>query len=394
MKGHVRKRGSRWAVVVDLGRDPATGRRLRRWHSGYTSKHEAEEARVRILHRLGRGEYVEPSKLTVREFLIEQWLPAAEPSLRRSTFESYSRNVRLHIAPDPAGAEQGVGIGHVRLQALTPATLTAFYGDRLRRGRQNPKRRGEPLSPRSVRYMHAIVHRALRDALRWGLLVRNPADLAEPPSHHATKPAAPKTWTADELRAFLAHVSSEPLYPLWVLYATTGVRRGEALGLHWTDVDLDSAYASIRESSVSVAYRVEASEPKTAKGRRALALDAATVAALRAHRATQAEGRLALGAGYQDEALVFARADGTPLHPEAVSEAFARAVKAAGLRRIRLHDLRHTWATLALQAGVNPKVVSDRLGHATVSFTLDTYSHVMPGLQEEAAMTVAALVLG
>jgi integrase len=381
MRGHVRKRGRKWAVVLDVGRDPLTGKRKREWHSGYNTRREAEDARIRLLAAAQRGEHVEPSKLTLGEFLEDKWLPARQASLAPSTSESYSRNVRVHIKPK---------LGSARLQGLTPDALNAFYADRLRVGRRD----GKGLSPRMVRYLHSIIHKALADALRWGYVVRNVADAAEPPSPSAAKAKPPKTWSALELRRFLEHVREDRLYALWLLYGTTGLRRGEALGSHWPDVDLEAGYMSMVEASTSVAYRVTPSRGKTERSRRRVALDPATVAALRAHRKRQATERLAFGPAYQDHGLVFCREDGTPIHPERVSGMFAAHVEVAGLPRIPLKNLRHTWASLALQADVHPKVVSERLGHATVSFTLDTYSHVMPGLQEDAAATVAELVLG
>lgn len=195
--------------------------------------------------------------------------------------------------------------------------------------------------------------------------------------------------------AVCLRVHDDRLYGMWLLYATTGLRRGEALGLKWSQLDLERGQAAISEARVTAGYAVRESTPKTDRGRRSVALDPATVAALREHRKRQVSEQLAYGAGYvQTGGLVFVQEDGRPLHPDRVSKVFGTHVSALGGTRITLHGLRHTWASLALQAGVNPKVVSERLGHATVSFTLDTYSHVMPGMQEDAAAAVAALVLG
>ena len=170
------------------------------------------------------------------------------------------------------------------------------------------------------------------------------------------------------------------------------MRRGEALGLGWDAVDLDSARISIRRALVVVDYQLVWSEPKTPRSRRVVALDAGSVAALRAHRKRQLEERLAWGPAYEDSGLVFTREDGTPLHPEAVSAQFKRHAQEAGLAPIRLHDLRHSYASAALAAGVHVKVVSEQLGHSTVALTLDTYSHVIPALAEDAAERVAALI--
>jgi integrase len=182
-----------------------------------------------------------------------------------------------------------------------------------------------------------------------------------------------RTWSADELRAFLASVRADFLYPLWLLAATTGMRRGEIAGLIWPNVDLDAARLSVRRTVVSVGYQAEWSEPKTDRGRRSVALDPFTVESLREHRARQPEQRLLLGIDVPHE-LVFAREDGSTLHPERISKIFDQHVRRSSLPRIRFHDLRHTYATLALQAGVHPKVVSERLGHADIALTLNVYS--------------------
>lgn len=217
-----------------------------------------------------------------------------------------------------------------------------------------------------MRYCHAILRKALSDAVRWNRIARNVADSADPPSASASKATEMRTWSARELRAFLASVRGDCLYPLWLLAATTAL--------------------------VVVAYQVEWSEPKTERGRRSIALDPATVEALRQHRARQLEERLLLGVALPHE-LVFAREDGSTLHPERISKIFEQHVRRAGLPRIRFHDLRHTHATLAFQAGVHPKVVSERLGHADIALTLNVYSHAVPALQETAAVLVASLIL-
>ncbi len=172
------------------------------------------------------------------------------------------------------------------------------------------------------------------------------------------------------------------------------MRRGEVAGLRWGDLDPEAGRLAVRRSLVTAGYAVSWSEPKTERSRRSVALDPGTLDAVRAHRARQAQEKLALGAAYADEDLVFCREDGRPLHPERLSKLFAACVREAGLRPIRLHDLRHTHATLALQAGVHPKVVSERLGHGDVGITLNVYSHVVPAMEEEAAARVAALVFG
>jgi integrase len=267
--------------------------------------------------------------------------------------------------------------------------LNALYAELLENGRCNGK---GGLSPRTVRYTHSVLRMALADAVGWKLLIRNVAASANPPAkaQAGTKP----TWTAQQLRRFLEQVGDDRLYPAFLLAAMTGMRRGEVLGLGWGAVDLDGAKLTVERSLVSVDYAVRMEEPKTAKGRRVIALDPATVAALKAHQGAQLDERLEMGGEWGNELdLVFTREDGSPIHPQSFSEAFEKHAAAAKLPKLPLHGLRHTHATLALRAGVHAKVVSERLGHASVAFTLDTYTDALPDMQETAAGMVAALVL-
>ena len=202
-----------------------------------------------------------------------------------------------------------------------------------------------------------------------------------------------RTWSAEDVETFIDHVANDRLYAMWVFLLTTGVRRGEVAGLRWEDVDLIAGRVQIRQTRVAVGYDVDVGQPKTARSKRSLALDPATVEVLRAHRTAQLEERLFCGPAWQECGLVFVAPDGAPLHPDRITKLFDRAVLESGLRRIRLHDVRHTHATLALAAGVHPKVVSDRLGHSSTTVTLDVYSHVTPRLQEEAATTIASLFM-
>ena len=381
MRGHVRKRGTTWAVVIDIGRDAATGKRRQKWHSGYRTRKEAERALTDILTRLERGSYVNPSRQSLAAFL-EEWLPASQIELRESTYESYARNVRVHIVPR---------LGGVELQRLNAMSLNAFYADLLRCGRADGT---GGLASRTVRYIHTILHSALADAVRWNLLSRNPADQATPPSARAAQSPEMRAWTAEQLRAFLTHVGEHRMYAAFLLAGTTGMRRGEVAGLKWADIDFERSRLAVRRALVTIGYEVAWSEPKTDRGRRSVALDHHTVAALRAHRARQAQERLALGPAYSDEDLVFAREDGSAPHPERLSKVFAGEARKAGLGVIRFHDLRHTYATIALQAGVHIKVVSERLGHSDIALTLNIYSHAIPALEEAAADRVADVIFG
>jgi integrase len=379
MRGSIRKRGSTYTYWLDIGRDPATGKRRQRTKGGFRTKRECQAALNEAIAAVQGGTFVEPSKRTVRSFLLEEWLPAVQvANLRPGTWENYRIHVQAHIVP---------ALGTVERQRLSPAQLNAFYRYLL----AEAGKLGQGLAPKTVRNIHNILHRALKDAVRWGYLVRNVAEAADPPKG---KSAEMRVWSPDQLRAFLEHVREDHLYAFWLLIATTGMRRGELAGLRWADVDLDAGRLSVRQPRVVVANQPQASEPKTTRGRRSLALDPVTVSALRRHRARQLEHKLAVGARYQDSGLVFTWLDGSPIHPLRFSRSFEQHARRAGLPKIRLHDLRHSYASAALAAGVPAKVISERLGHATIAVTMDIYSHVLPGLDREAADTVARLILG
>lgn len=381
MKGSVRRRGSGWEYY-HRELDPGTGRWRQRSKGGFPTRAEAVAALRAVLYGMDRGAYVSPTKLTVREYLEERWLPAITMTLRPSTHASYTRVIRLHVTPR---------IGAVPLQKLDPMMLNEVYLQLLTNGRV---RGAGGLSVRTVRYVHFILHRAMRDAMRWQLVTRNVTEAADPPKESAHLRPEIQTWSADTLREFLCGTRGDRRHTAWLLLASTGMRRGEVLGLRWADIDFGGGQLAIRQTLITADLITLFGEPKSRRSRRVVALDATTLDALQRHRRTQLEERMALGPAYPDQDLVFTRADGRPYEPDEFSREFDRKQRRLGVPRIRLHDLRHTWATLALQSGIHPKVVSERLGHSTIAITLDTYSHVTPSMQRDAANQVAALIFG
>jgi integrase len=216
---------------------------------------------------------------------------------------------------------------------------------------------------------------------------------ADPP--RLTKGADMEAWSGQDLRRFLAEVKEDRLYPLYLLAATTGMRRGELLGLRWVDLDLEKARLSVMQTLISVAYKAQFSEPKTKRSRRTIAIDPATLAALKAQRAApKGRERLAWGPAWTDTGLVFTREDGHFIHPEAVSQGFEALTVRLQLPKLSFHGLRHSYATLALASGMKPWDLSDRLGHSSVAFTLQVYRHAIPAAQDEAASAAAAFILG
>jgi integrase len=375
MRGHIARKRDRFYIVFDVGQDPATGKRRQRWHSGpdrrgWTSKREAERALRQLLTSHDHGTYVDPAAITVGEYL-EAWLPTMR--LRPSTMSVYRVQLSAYVLPR---------IGAVRLQQLTPDHLDRLYVELERAG----GRRGRPLSAKTVRNVHVMLHKALERAVQRTLIARNPAALAEKPKprRHELRP-----WTADETATFLTAAAGDRLAAAFWLMATAGVRRGEALGLMWPDLDLDRGTVSIRRALVLVGNTPTLSQPKTEAGRRSIPLATQAVSALRSHRRRQAEERLAYADVHAGGDLVFAQEDGSPVHPNRFLDAFHRISKTAGLRATRPHDLRHGWATRALEAGVPAKVVQEVLGHASAMVTLDIYSHVVPGMKADATQLVA-----
>ncbi len=280
-------------------------------------------------------------------------------------------------------------LGRVKLADLNALLVQNLYAELLACG--SVRRPGGPLAPATVGVVHRVLRKACNDAVVWGLLPRSPLVGVKPPRAEGTEM---RTWTPEEVREFLTAVTDDRLYALWVLVLSTGMRRGEVAGLRWSDVDLDAQVLAVRQTRVSVAGEVHASDPKTRASRRQISLDQLVVSVMRAHRRHQLEERLAWGPAWVDSGYVFTREDGGPLHPERITVLFGRLVEETGLPKIRLHDLRHTSASLALAAGIHPKIMSERLGHASVAITLDLYSHVTPGLQTEAAEKLGAMILG
>lgn len=386
-----------WQFVVDLGAGPGPDgewrERRQAKRRGFATKREAQEALDELKVSSKAGTYVAPGRTTVKEFLEDEWLPAVRRRLAESTWESYERNVRHHIVPN---------IGGIQLQALDGGALNRLYATLLESGRKRGTQ-SAGLKPRTVRYISTILHSALKDAVKWRKVPLNAADQATPPSAKSAKSPEMKTWTGRELAAFLERTADDRYGKAWAFLATTGARRGEALGLRWADLDLDAGMASIRQQCIplpkaSGTGREARIVPGTkTDDSRVIELDRRTIMMLRAWKAEQNRERLALGAGYADHDLVFPRPDGDPFHPEAFSKTFDRRVRQKAfddLPTIRLHDLRHTWATLALEAGVDVAIVSKRLGHSSPVITWQTYQHVRKGMQTDAAEKVADAIFG
>lgn len=383
MRGSIQKKGNRWYAVVYDGVNPATGNYRRRWVPAGTRRGDAEKLLADLVKRSHEGQPVVSDKMTLGEYLTKRWLPIQEARLRKSTYDSYRRNIELHVLP---------GLGSRPLDKLTPEDVDVFYAELLvsgdkRKHRRDPGPKG--LSAKSVHNIHVTLNKAMSDAARKGTVVRNVVALADPPSLTG-RGGRIRTWDAEQLGRFLDDIASHRLAPVFHLAAHTGMRRGELLGLRWCDVDWAGQRLSIRQARVSVGYAVSIDDVKTATSRRTIDLDAGTVQVMRAwfeRRTVERGGRAPDG-----DDLVVAKEDGTLIHPDVFSQVFDRRVAKLDVPRIALHDLRHTHATLLLWAGVPVKVVSERLGHANVAFTMNVYQHVLPGMQAEAADAFARII--
>jgi integrase len=334
---------------------------------------------VQLLHQRDGGIDAPPGKLAVGEYL-QRWLEDyAKGNTAPRTYERYEQIVRQHLIP---------ALGAIPLARLRPQHIQACYSEARQAGRIDGKDGG--LSAQTVLHHHRVLREALHHAVRWQLLARNPADAVEaprPPRHEM------RVLTPDGVQRLLAACEDSELYAIVFVAVATGLREGEILALRWSDVDLHGSSAHVTRTLQYVSGRgLLFREPKTSRSRRRVSLSRETVAVLSEHRRRQLERRLALGPGYEDQNLVFVGSAGKPIPPYSVSQRFATLVKAAGIGPLRFHDLRHTSATLMLSAGVHPKIVSERLGHSGVAITLDTYSHVLPGLQEEAANLLDAFL--
>jgi integrase len=349
------------------------GKRSRKYLYGKTRR-EVQEKLVRALREKQQGLPAQDERRTVEDF-VQQWLrDSARPKVRPSTYERYETLLRLHVLPT---------LGRLPLARLGPQHLTELYRAKLSEG----------LSARTVTHIHRVFHSALKQALRWGFVPRNVCDAVDPPR---PQPAEMATLTPEQARALLKTARGHPLEALFVLALTTGMRRGELLGLKWADLDLDERHLQVRRTVQPVAGGgFHEQPPKSAKGRRRIPLGASSVAALGAHKARQAARRLANPHAWEDLGFVFTNELGRPVDGQnMLRRSFYPLLESAGLPRIRFHDLRHTAASLLLRQGTHPKVAQEILGHSQISVTLDTYSHVSPGIQDAAVKALDALLGG
>ena len=362
---HIRKRGPRrWEVSVHLGGGK------RRWLSVRGTKRQAERAAARLEEDVQTGALVEPTAATVGDYL-EQWLET-QVRLQNAprTYQDYRYHVQRFLQPR---------LGHLKLTQLRPLHLQGLYVTLRQQG-----------LTRTVDYVHQVMRKALNDAVKLQLLARNPALAARPPRSRTQPVDIP---SVEIVRAALAAIRGTDLELPIRLAVTTGVRPGELVALRWRDFDLETGRARIRQSLQRIkGHGLVFAPTKTHRSTRTIALDASVVQQLKEFQACQAAHRRQLGSLYDNQDLVFTQADGRPIEPSVMLNRFQRALQRAGLPSLRIKDLRHVHASIMLGEGVHPRVVQEQLGHASITLTLDTYSHVTPGIQSEAVQRVGKVL--
>jgi len=367
-KGSIIKRGNAYAVKV--GYRGMDGKWRQVWRSAKTPR-QAELLRNKLLAEHDAGTLTQ-TKGNLGDYL-NRWLNEyATTNLSPSTFKGYEYIVRYHLVPT---------IGGLPLKNLRPEHLQSYYTGKIKAG----------LSSTSVRHHHTLLHRAFKQACQWGIMSRNPADMVKAPSNRRLEM---HTLTESQVNEVLGKATTDTYHCLFYLALQTGLRRGELLGLRWTDIDLTLAEMSVSRSAVQCpGGKVIFKTPKTTRSRRTVALSPQTCIVLRQYLDNQMTIRARLRITFAKDALIFSQLDGNPLKGNTVWNAWHIMLKRMGITDIRFHDIRHTMATAMLRAGVHPKIVQERLGHASIATTLDLYSHVSPGLQQAAAAKLDSIFM-
>jgi integrase len=378
MRGSIIKRSEdSYRIKVSLGKDSVTGKYTSHYETLRGNKVQAEKRLRELLTELDKGIFVKPDKATLGEYLKSWLLDYCRPNLSPRTQELYSYICEKHVLPT---------LANIPLVDLRPQHLQRLYAEKVSAG----------LSNRTVQLIHITLHKALKNAVKTGLLVRNITESVDTPKIQRREM---HVMNESDIHLFLEMARNTEYYSLFYTSLFTGMRRAELLALRWSDVDLLLCQLSVTRSmqylnNATAENRITFKEPKTVKSRRLIALSPSTTSVLREHRQAQDKLRESLSlAPISDNDLVFCHYDGTPLLPNSVTHAWMKLVRRCGMKGVRFHDARHTHASLLLKQGVHPKIVQERLGHTGIAITLDLYSHVAPGLQQAAANKFDDIVL-
>lgn len=373
-------KGKKYKIIIEAGKDPKTGNRKRIIRRFTGRKPDAEREMANIIRDLEQGTYIEPSKTTLREYL-QYWLDNyAATNLAPSTFASYNRIVNSHIVPE---------LGRVELMKLVPTQIQSYYTKKLQDGRKDKKEGG--LSARTVQYHHRVLREALQHAMKWQMIIRNPADATEPPK---PEKSAIHPLTPDQLDKLLEVADGHRDKWLIMFAAYSGMRQGEILALTWPAVDIEGRepFARVQQTVGYINGKGFVFRPigKSKKSLREIALTDMAVTALKQQSKLQAADKLKTPPTetYEDTGLIFATDRGKPIDPSGLTRRFKALLVKAGFPDARFHDLRHSFATMLLSQGIHPRVAQEILGHETISITMDTYSHVIKGMQKEAMQKI------
>jgi integrase len=360
VSGHVRARGEKtWELKFDLGTDPLTGKRMTRYHSFKGNKREAEVELTRLMAAANKGDYVDPSKATLADFL-DRWETWASTQVSAKTLERYKELAKHHVRPH---------LGSAKVQKLRAVNFAELYG----KLQQSKADGGAGLAPRTVGHVHRLMHRVLGHAVKWGVIANNPVASAEPPR---VQRAEIEILAPDQVKIVLKALRDGPLYPVAVVGLATGMRRGEIVALRWSDLDLDQGKIRVERSLEQTNAGLAFKAPKTKAGRRSISIPTSIVTELRTHWRRQQEQRLSLGLGKAaSDDLAFARHDGTPWPPDSLTADWARAIRILKLPKVTLHALRHTHVSQLIASGLDVVTVSRRIGHSNPTVTLGVYAH-------------------
>lgn len=367
MRGSIRKKDNAWQYTVDIGTDPVTGKRKRKSKGGFRTKKECEKALAEIITELEKGDYFEISKITFQNYLYK-WIENYKSNLSPRTYQRYICDIKNYISKY---------LGQIDLNELKPLHIQQFYKFCL----EDLK-----LSPTTVIHFHAVIHKSLDQAVKWQIIKNNVANAVTKPKKIRKELIV---WNQKEVNLALDRLKDMTIYCPTLLALTTGMRRGEILGLTWDNIDFEKEVIYVQKQLQKINDQLILVQPKTKRSIRKITLPNNIIPLLKDLRKEQFKNKLYFGETYNTSDFVICQNDGRPYDPSYVTKNFGRIIrrvsKELDIPVISFHDLRHTHATLLLKAGVNPKVVAERLGHTTVSMTLDTYSHVLPDMQQEVA---------
>jgi integrase len=361
VKGYIRKRGKVYSFTVDIGKDPITGKRKQKTRSGFKTKKEAQAALAELINKVEKGESVDFRKNLFKEFALDYFQKTYVNKIKATSYDRLSIVLNKQILPY---------FKDISITEIDQFVVHDFYNLKLKEG----------YSTNYITRMHEIIRMLLRVAKKWDLIQKDIASMIEAPKN---KRKEMKVWSIDQVNQFLEFSSHSRYYPIFFLAAYTGMRKGEILALTWEDIDFDQSIIYVNKTLYKLTDRYSVDTPKSSNSIREIYFDDEIRNVLKRHRLKQKEEKLKNSRVYDDKNLVFAQEDGMYVPPPSANILMKEFIRQSGLPKIRFHDLRHTHATILLQMGVNPKVVSDRLGHSSVQITLDVYSHVTKEIKQD-----------